>query len=143
MPRRSATSGSSRTLKPSMRMSPSSNGTSRRTRRTAVVLPQPDGPTSVQNVPAGISSESSRKAGSARPGYRFVTRSKTISAPLTPGRLYANGDGHVAAREDTGHARLEQVRVALELPASRGGDVRAREHEAARVERDFRRKPTG
>ena len=32
------------------------------------------------NVPAGISSESSRTAAASRPAYRFVTRSKTICA---------------------------------------------------------------
>ena len=37
-----------------MRMSPSSNGISRLTSLSAVVLPPPEGPTSTQNVPAGI-----------------------------------------------------------------------------------------
>ncbi len=41
-------------LRPSIRMSPSSNGISRLTILSAVVLPPPDGPTSTQNVPAGI-----------------------------------------------------------------------------------------
>ena len=41
-------------LRPSIRMSPSSNGISRLTSLSAVVLPPPEGPTSTQNVPAGI-----------------------------------------------------------------------------------------
>src|SRR4029077_1788151 len=74
--------GMSRTLWPSIRISPESNETSRFTIFSAVVLPPPDGPTSTQNVPAGISSESSSSAAASRPAYRFVTRSKTISAAL-------------------------------------------------------------
>ena len=41
-------------LRPSIRMSPSSNGISLLTSLSAVVFPPPDGPTSTQNVPAGI-----------------------------------------------------------------------------------------
>src|SRR5437868_10028191 len=63
-----------------MRMSPSSNETSRLTSFSAVVLPPPDGPTRTQNAPAGISSDRSSTAAASRPGYRFVTWSKTISA---------------------------------------------------------------
>ena len=40
----------------------------RLTIRIAVVLPQPDGPTSTQISPAGTSSESESTAGSCRPG---------------------------------------------------------------------------
>jgi len=65
-----------------MRMSPESNEISRLTILSAVVLPPPDGPTSTQNVPAGISSVSSSSAASSRPGYRLVTWSNTISAAL-------------------------------------------------------------
>src|SRR5919199_155306 len=65
-----------------MRMSPESNGMSLFTIFRAVVLPPPDGPTSTQNAAAGISSESSFTAATSRPAYRFVTRSKTISAAL-------------------------------------------------------------
>src|SRR5919199_1575602 len=80
MPRRSSTSGRLRTLRPSMRMSPESNGIRRLTSFSAVVLPPPDGPTRTQNVPAGISSERSSTAAAPRPAYRLVTRSKTMSA---------------------------------------------------------------
>ena len=68
MPRRSSTAGSSRMLRPSIRMSPSSNGISRLTSLSAVVLPPPDGPTSTQNVPAGIVSESSLERGAVAAG---------------------------------------------------------------------------
>src|SRR3954452_13929761 len=47
----------------------------------------------------------------------------------------------VAAGEDAGHARLEQVGVALGRPAARRAHVRAREHEALRVERDLLGQP--
>ena len=49
---------------------------------------------------------------------------------------------HVAAREDPGHARLEQVRIAVARPVG-GGDVVAGEDEPALVERDLRREPAG
>ena len=48
---------------------------------------------------------------------------------------------HVAAGEDAGHARLEQVRVAVERPAPAGAHVRAGEHVAVVVERDLGREP--
>src|SRR5262249_19596488 len=76
--------------------SPSSSGTSRFTSFSAVVLPQPDGPTRTQNAPAGISSERSRSAGSARPAYRFVTRSNTISAPPMRACSYPSGEAIAA-----------------------------------------------
>src|SRR5581483_724849 len=82
MPRRSSVTGSSSMLRPSMRISPESNGMSLLTILSAVVLPPPDGPTSTQNVPAGISSDRSSTAAASRPTYRFVTWSKTISAAL-------------------------------------------------------------
>src|SRR5262245_31771477 len=60
------------------------------------------------------------------------------------GRDTLHGAGaDVAACEDPRHARLEQVRIALELPPPVGEDVRAGEHEAAPVERDLGRKPGG
>jgi hypothetical protein len=68
MPRRSSTSGRSRIERPSIRISPESNGISRLIIFSAVVLPPPDGPTSTQNVPAGISSVRSSSAGCSRPG---------------------------------------------------------------------------
>ncbi len=49
-------------------MSPELISTVRLTIRIAVVLPQPDGPTSTQISPAGTSSESSVTAGLEAPG---------------------------------------------------------------------------
>src|SRR4051812_10492343 len=80
IPRRSSVTGSSVTSRPSIRISPESNGISRLTILSAVVLPPPDGPTRTQNVPEGISSDRSSTAAASRPAYRFVTWSKTISA---------------------------------------------------------------
>ena len=45
------------------------------------------------------------------------------------------------AGEDARHARLQQVRVAVVGPAPARGDVGARQHEAALVERDLGRQP--
>ena len=56
------------TLRPSSRMSPDVISIIRLTIRIAVVLPQPDGPTSTQISPAGTSSDSPSTAGSALPG---------------------------------------------------------------------------
>ena len=55
-------------LVPSIRMSPSVSSIMRFTSRSAVVLPQPDGPTSTQISPAGTVSERSLIAGSDWPG---------------------------------------------------------------------------
>ncbi len=52
------------------------------TSRIAVVLPQPDGPTSTHTSPAGISSDRSSIAGRAAPGYCLRTlRSSSGAAP--------------------------------------------------------------
>ena len=51
-----------------MRMSPSVISTIRLAIRIAVVLPQPDGPTSTQISPAGTSRLSLSTAGAAAPG---------------------------------------------------------------------------
>ena len=59
-------------LRPSIRMSPESNGISRLTILSAVVLPPPDGPTRTQNVPAGISSD--RSSSAARVASRVALR---------------------------------------------------------------------
>ena len=67
MPRRSSAAGRARTLTPSIRMSPSLSSIMRFTSLSAVVLPQPDGPTSTQISPAGTVSEKSPSAGSAWP----------------------------------------------------------------------------
>ncbi len=51
-----------------MRMSPEVMSIRRLTIRMAVVLPQPEGPTSTQISPAGTSSDSASTAGSGAPG---------------------------------------------------------------------------
>src|SRR4051812_33134977 len=72
--RRSSAGSRSRTERPSSRMSPPVGSIMRVARRMAVVLPEPDGPTSTQILPAGTSNESSLIAGSAAPGYVLETR---------------------------------------------------------------------
>jgi len=56
------------TLAPSSRISPSVSSIMRFTSRIAVVLPQPEGPTSTQISPAGTVSERSSIAGRDAPG---------------------------------------------------------------------------
>ena len=56
------------TLDPSSRMSPSVMSIMRLTIRMAVVLPQPEGPTSTHISPAGTVSDSASTAGSSWPG---------------------------------------------------------------------------
>ena len=52
-------------------------------------------------------------------------------------------EADVAAGEDAWDARLEQERIALELPPVGDAEIRAREHIAAGIERDLLRKPAG
>src|SRR2546429_134979 len=54
-------------------MSPEVIGIMRVISRIAVVLPEPDGPTSTQTSPAGTVKDRSRIAGSRRPAYRLLT----------------------------------------------------------------------
>ena len=68
IPRRSSVTSSARTLRSPIRMSPSLMSIRRLTIFMAVVFPAPEGPTRQQIAPAGIVSDSSRTAGSARPG---------------------------------------------------------------------------
>src|SRR3954453_534946 len=53
------------------------------------------------------------------------------------------GGADVAAGEDARDARLEQMRVPLERPATRRAQVRAGEDEALLVQRDVLREPAG
>src|SRR6185437_3566464 len=64
-------------------------------------------------------------------------------AALADGRRHAldGPEADVAAGEDAGDARLEQVRVALELPAVGARQLRAGEHVPAPVAGDLRRQP--
>src|SRR5215208_2934618 len=64
-------------------------------------------------------------------------------AALADGRrdAFHRAEPHVAAREDPRYARLEQVRIAFELPPSDEWDVGAGEHEAAAVACDLGRQP--
>src|SRR4051812_21555313 len=49
----------------------------------------------------------------------------------------------VPGGEDAFNAGLEQIRVAIEVPAPGGADVGAGQHVAVAIERDLRRKPAG
>ena len=94
---------------------------------------------------AGATSTSSRSG--SRRGSRFaqvLVHEGDGHAALADrcGDTLDRAEAHVAAREDARHARLEQVRVALELPAPRRRGVGAGEDEAAlRIERDLGRQP--
>src|SRR5215216_5197283 len=80
--RRSSVSSLSRTLRPPTRMSPSVMSIIRLTMRIAVVLPQPEGPTSTQMSPAGTSNDSDWIAGSSLPGYVFETCRNSSDAAI-------------------------------------------------------------
>src|SRR3954451_22677856 len=80
MPRRSSAGLLLLTLSPPRRMSPEVMSISRLTIRIAVVLPQPDGPTSTQISPAGTSRLRSSTAGAGAPGDRFVTDRNSMLA---------------------------------------------------------------
>src|SRR3954454_9140330 len=61
-------------------MSPSLSSIIRLTSRIAVVLPQPDGPTSTQTSPAGTVKLRSPIAGASCPGYRLDTLTNSTVA---------------------------------------------------------------
>src|SRR5437764_9163582 len=61
-------------------MSPEVIGIIRLISRIAVVLPEPDGPTSTQTSPAGTVNDRSRIAGSRWPAYRLLTFRSSSSA---------------------------------------------------------------
>src|SRR4051794_39617679 len=82
MSRRSSAGLRSLTLWPSTKMSPSVMSIIRLTIRMAVVLPQPEGPTSTQISPAGTSSERWSTAGFSAPGYRLTTSLNSRGAAL-------------------------------------------------------------
>ena len=67
------------TLRPAMVIAPEVAVSSPATRRSAVVLPQPEGPTRIMNSPSGMSSDSSLTA-SVAPGNSLVTFWKDTSA---------------------------------------------------------------
>ena len=87
MPRRSSAGSRSRTERPSSRMSPLVSSIIRLTRRIAVVLPQPDGPTRTQMRPAGTSKERSWIAGSLAPGVALLDVVEDQRRGLRVGRL--------------------------------------------------------
>src|SRR3954449_3714654 len=66
-------------------MSPSEISIIRLTIRMAVVLPQPDGPTSTQISPAGTSSESASTAARSALGERLVASRNSSEAASAPG----------------------------------------------------------
>ncbi len=64
---------------PPIRMRPAVGSSSPAIRRSVVVLPQPDGPSSAKNDPAGI--VRSRCSIAVNPGNRFVMPTSSRSAP--------------------------------------------------------------
>ncbi len=78
-------------------MSPLLSGIIRLISRIAVVLPDPDGPTSTHTSPAGTLRLRSVIAGSRCPGYRLETlRSSSVAGPPAAGPVgseVGNDDG--------------------------------------------------
>src|SRR3954469_16547918 len=121
-------------------MSPPSKSIRRLIIFSAVVLPPPEGPTSMQISPAPTRRQSSLTAGWAWPGYVFVARSKTISAavpppsapligailPLWKRRNPAHEQAGAEPRRgvDVGRLAVHQVSGELEAgPEHRGGEI--------------------
>src|SRR4051812_35482130 len=72
--------GSSETSRPAISTAPASTSSSPASMRSAVVLPDPDGPTSTMNSPSAISRSSASTAGASLPGYTRVACSNRTSA---------------------------------------------------------------
>src|SRR4051794_17362979 len=102
-------------------------------------------PPSPARTGAGATSTSSRSG--SRRSSRFaqvLMHERDGHAALADrcGNTLHGAEAHVAAREDARHARLEQVRVALELPLTRRRGLGAGEDEATlRIDRDLGRQP--
>src|SRR6476659_8364241 len=82
-----------------MKMEPASTSSSPASIRRAVVLPDPEGPTSTTNSPSPISRSSASTAGLSVPGYTRVACSYRTSA-------IAPSDHHGFALELLTHPRL-------------------------------------
>ena len=66
-----------------------------------------------------------------------------LPSPTADGDALDRAQAHVAAREDAGDARFEQVGIAVARPAPGLHHVVAGQDIAARVARDLRRQPLG
>src|SRR4029078_4065266 len=110
MLRRSSVSSRVPASTPSMRIRPDVGSISRLTILSDVVLPQPDGPTRTQILPAGRSSDRSLPAPGApafdaRASYDFVTWSNSTEAARWVGAAADIGQGLLAvARRLPGRA---------------------------------------
>src|SRR5882757_8900982 len=82
--RRSSSASRRVTSSSPMRMRPLLGSIRRLIIFIVVVLPQPEGPTSITISPAGISRVMLSTAGADRASYRFVTPSSRMRAPPTP-----------------------------------------------------------
>src|SRR6266403_5325267 len=78
-----ARGGTLETSLPPMRIRPSSSGSSPASMRSAVDLPDPEGPTSTSSSPSSIESSSSLTAGLVVPGYSRVASSYWTEAKLS------------------------------------------------------------
>src|SRR4051812_23929911 len=78
-----------------------------------VVLPHPDGPTSITISPAGISSVTSSTAGTLCPGYCLVTPSSRMRSPrvpfAVPASVVAESGTDTPRGGETGHEAEQEV----------------------------------
>src|SRR5215831_15622194 len=88
--------GSSFTRRPRIRISPASGWTNPAISRSSVVLPQPEGPSSVANSPSGTASDTSATASTS--AKRLLSRSSSTQASAT----HHPGDDAGAAGEPPG-----------------------------------------
>src|SRR4051812_48796231 len=95
------------TLFPPIRMSPPSGSSNPASIRSAVVFPQPDGPSSTSSSRSGIASESPRTAAAVCDAKRFQTSSNSTSATLQAPRAVHQATDHQSSRaeEDDHHGQ--------------------------------------
>src|SRR5581483_11133178 len=102
---------SSVTSRPPIITAPAVTSSSPASMRSAVVLPEPDGPTRTMNSPSSICRSSAFTAGASLPGYTHVALSKRTSAIVSPNRhrlLGAQLRAHAFVRRRPGAERVER-----------------------------------
>src|SRR5580765_6226028 len=87
------------TMRPSIVIVPSLMSSSPATMRSAVVLPQPDGPTSTMNSPSAIS-RSSESTARVPSGKTLPTAEKVTPATTSASHAAAEALDHVPLREE-------------------------------------------
>src|SRR5919109_4988875 len=113
-------------------MAPSSTSSSPASMRSAVVLPEPDGPTSTMNSPSPIFRSRASTAGASVPGYVRVACSNLTSAIVGPPSQFLNCAAEL----------LAQALLSVALRMQRVQSEQRRTHDRGRARRaDCDRRP--